>query len=151
MQKKCGKKALSFALCMTLIVAMAFYTTGCNDKNGKTSQAETESGVSAEKETVGEGETKFDFTVVDAEGNETKFEVHTDKEFVGEALSELGLIEGEDSEYGLFVKTVNGITLDFEKDGKYWAFYVNEEYAQSGVDATAIVEGESYSFRTEET
>lgn len=151
MQKRCREKALSLILCMTLIVAMAFYTTGCNGKTEEKTQAVsgTEAEVSADKELLGEGETEFDLTVADEDGNETKFEVHTDKETVGEALQELGMIEGEDGEYGLYVKTVNGITVDYENDGKYWAFYINDEYAQTGVDATAITEGDAYSFRIE--
>ena len=68
---------------------------------------------------------------MDAEGKETVFEVKTDKTTVGEALVEEGLIVGEESEYGLYVKTVNGITVDYGTDGKYWAFYVNDEYATS--------------------
>jgi len=59
---------------------------------------------------------------VDKEGSETQFEIHTEKETVGEALVELGLIAGEESEYGLYVKTVNGITADYDKDGVYWRF-----------------------------
>ena len=98
---------------------------------------------------LGEGSTKFDFTVVDKEGGKTEFEIHTDKKTVGEALVELKLIEGEDSEYGLYVKTVNNITADYDKDGMYWAFYINDEYAMSGVDSTEIKEGESYSFKIE--
>ena len=98
---------------------------------------------------LGEGQTKFTFTVVDKDGNETDFEIHTDKETVGEALLELNLIEGEDSEYGLYVKTVNGITADYDTDGVYWAFYVNGEYATSGVDTTPVTEGDSYSFKVE--
>ena len=35
------------------------------------------------------------------------------------------------------------------KDGKYWAFYVNGEYAVSGVDTTEITEGGLYEFRAE--
>ncbi len=87
--------------------------------------------------------------MVEKEGKETEFEVHTDKETVGEALLELDLIAGEDGEYGLYVTTVNGITVDFDTDGVYWAFYINDEYAQSGVDATPIEEGANYSFRVE--
>ena len=60
------------------------------------------------------------------------------------------MIAGEDSEYGLFVKTVNGLTVDYDADGAYWAFYVNDEYAQTGVDSTAVTEGESYSFKVEQ-
>ena len=93
--------------------------------------------------------TKSGSVTGDKEGNETQFEIHTDKEIVGEALLELELIAGEESEYGLYVKTVNGITADYDKDGVYWAFYVNGEYAQSGVTSTPITEGDSYSFKVE--
>ena len=98
---------------------------------------------------LGEGQTVFTFNVTDADGNETNFEIHTDKETVGDALLELDLIAGEDSEYGLYVKTVNGITADYDKDQTYWAFYVNGEYAQTGVDSTNVTAGDTYSFKVE--
>ena len=47
------------------------------------------------------------------------------------------------------MKTVNGITVDYEEDGAYWAFYIGDEYATTGVDATDIEEGASYSFKIE--
>lgn len=87
--------------------------------------------------------------MVDKEGQETNFEIHTDKEIVGEALLELGLIAGEDGQYGLYVKEVNGITADYDVDQTYWAFYTNGEYAAAGVDTTPIEEGTSYSFKVE--
>ncbi|MCH5250440.1 MAG: DUF4430 domain-containing protein, partial [Lachnospiraceae bacterium] len=144
--------------------AMALGTTGCNGSTGKDTASgagtevdtqadsnltETEGDAQSDKSVLGTGNTVFDFTVTDKEGSETSFEIHTDKETVGEALLELGLIDGEEGEYGLYVKTVNGITVDYDKDGKYWAFYVNGEYASSGVDSTKITEGESYSFKAE--
>jgi hypothetical protein len=75
--------------------------------------------------------------------------VKTDKTTVGAALLEVELIAGEDSQYGLYVKTVNGITLDYDKDGKYWAFYIDGEMAMSGVDSTDIAEGATYEFKAE--
>ncbi|MCM1136337.1 MAG: DUF4430 domain-containing protein [Clostridium sp.] len=111
--------------------------------------AEGESAGSAEKNVLGEGSREFLFTVADMDGNETTFEIHTDKETVGEALQELGLIDGDESQYGLYVKVVNGVTADFDTDGVYWAFYINGEYAASGVDSTPIADGESYSFKIE--
>lgn len=99
--------------------------------------------------TAGEGSTKFLFTVTDPDGNETAFEVHTDKETVGEALSDAGLIEGEEGQYGLYVTSVNGITADYDSDGLYWAFYINGEYAKQGVDSVTITEGDTYSFKAE--
>ena len=115
-------------------------------------QAETnqkEAGEASDGNVLGEGSTKFTFTVVDKEGTETQFEIHTDQETVGGALLELSLIAGDESEYGLYVKTVNGITADYDKDGVYWAFYINGEYAQTGVDVTPVTEGDSYTFKVE--
>lgn len=157
-----SKKHASFILCMVLIVAMALSTTGCNGntetntpsgtettaKTGAETGAESDSAQS-ESTVLGEGSVSFPFTVVEQDGNETHFEIHTDKETVGEALTELELIAGDEGDYGLYVKTVNGITVDYDTDGKYWAFYVNDEYAATGVDSTPIVEGESYSFKVE--
>ena len=68
---------------------------------------------------------------------------------VGAALLKLGVIAGEDSDYGLYVKTVNGETADYDKDGAYWAFYVNGEYAMTGVDYTAPEAGTTYGFHVE--
>ena len=139
---------------------MALFTTGCNDntiekpEEGTTqdtqSTAENESNVLAEESSeLGVGETEFIFTVTDINGKETKFKISTDKKTVGDALIELNLIQGEEGPYGLYVKTVNGATYDYDKDGKYWAFYVNGEYASSGVEITDISEGATYSFKAE--
>ena len=157
MRFKSNRKLISSLLCMMLIVAMAFTTVACKtNDNGANSQSvaeaqTTEAQTTAETENtvLGEGQTKFAFVVADKDGNETNFEIHTDKTVVGEALLEVGLIEGETSEYGLFVKSVNGITADYNVDQTYWAFYVNGEYATAGVDTTTIEEGATYSFRVE--
>lgn len=98
---------------------------------------------------IGGQEKSFDFTVVYQDGEEESFDIVTDKRTVGEALLEEELIDGEEGAYGLYVKTVNGVTLDYNTDGKYWAFYVDGEYAAAGVDATEIEEGCEYSFRAE--
>ncbi|MBP3922956.1 MAG: DUF4430 domain-containing protein [Ruminiclostridium sp.] len=147
--KKIFKRSLSLLLSLALITAIAL-TTGCND-NKETPKTSDTSISESQKEIVvkGEGKTKFSFSVTDKDGNTTDFEINTDKTIVGEALQELQLIEGDESEYGLFVKKVNGITADFDVDKTYWAFYVNGAYASSGVDTTEIKEGESYAFKVE--
>ena len=110
---------------------------------------DTETDAAADAESLGEGAVQFTFTVVDGDGNETSFDIHTDAETVGAALLEQNLIAGEDSEYGLYVKTVNGITADYDTDGTYWAFYVNGEYAMTGVDSTPVENGAVYAFKVE--
>ena len=70
---------------------------------------------------------------------------HTDAEYLGEVLLAEGLVEGDESEYGLMITTVDGEQAVYETDGAYWAFYVGDEYASLGVDQTPIAEGDSFS------
>lgn len=99
---------------------------------------------------LGEGEMQFALTITDGDGAQTHITVNTDAATVGEALETLGLIQGEEGAYGLYVETVNGITADYDADKTYWAFYINGEYAMTGVDATEIVTGDSYELRVEQ-
>lgn len=92
---------------------------------------------------------EFKFIVMDKDGKETPFTISTDKETVGEALLENGLIEGEMGDYGLYVKAVNGQTLDYNTDGMYWAFYENGQYGLTGVDQTKIDPNVTYMFKAE--
>lgn len=139
-----NRKFTSLLLCMMLIVAIAL-TAGCGEKKQESNSAGQE--VSTTR--LGEGKTQFNLTVVDKEGKETAFEIHTDKTTVGDALLELGLIEGEEGAYGLYIKAVNGITADYNVDQTYWAFYINGEYAMTGVDSTNIEANTTYSFKVE--
>ncbi len=98
---------------------------------------------------IGEGETHFDFSVTFSDGSEKHYCVYTDEENVGAALLGVELIAGEDSQYGLYVKTVDGETADYDKDSHYWAFYIDGEYAMTGVDATPVEDGKTYAFKYE--
>lgn len=100
-------------------------------------------------ETVGQGATAFAVEVTDTEGNKTTFTVNTDEKMVGAALQALNLISGEKGDYGLYVKEVTGITTDYEKDGTYWAFYIDGQYALTGVDSTEVKAGAVYGFAVE--
>ena len=137
------KKLLSFFLCMVLIAAMALTATACNDLFKK---EETTTPQNAEQPAQ---KKSFTFIVVDKDGNEASFAISSDKKTVGDALLAEGLITGEAGAYGLYVKTVNGGTYDYDADGCYWAFYVNGEYGMSSVELTEIEDGAVYSFRVE--
>ena len=124
------RKLLALLGSFVLIAALALTFCGCG-RNGKT-------------------ETKaFQVVVTDLNGQETTFHYTSDAQSVGEALLAEGLIQGEQGEYGLYVKTVNGLTLDWEKDGKFWAFYIDGEFAATGVDQTPITDGSTYGFKPE--
>lgn len=132
MNKRNMRSMLAFIGCVVLIAALALSFTGCNAKKTPAADPIT-----------------YSVVMVDLEGNETTKEITTDKKTVGEELLAQGLIAGDNGEYGLFVKTVNGITLDWDKDGKYWAFYIDGEYATTGVDSTNAVNGAVYCFKPE--
>ena len=127
-------------LTMLLIMTMAVSVIAC----GKKEEVSTETTVYEDGAVIGEGSKSFEFTVVNMAGEEATFEVKTDEDTVGAALLENNMIAGEDGDYGLYVKTVNGETVDYDKDGKYWAFYINGEYGMTGVDSTDIADGEHY-------
>ena len=146
------KRIIPYILFVMLIVAMAFAMTGCSTKNGgdnSTPQTQTQTGTETPKTVIGQGEKVFVFTAVDMDGSFRSFEIHTDEETVGQALLENGLISGDEGPYGLYVKTVNGITADYDKDKTYWALYINGEYAMTGVDTTPVEENTEYTMKRE--
>ena len=160
MNKATNFKWLSFILCVALIAAIALTAMGCDQAETPAVPSATNADTAATGDTgdteapdtspltvKGEGSTVFYFNVVDLNGTEARFEIHTDKTVVGDALLELGLIEGEAGPYGLYVKTVNGITADYDVDQTYWAFYIGEEYGMTGVDLTDIQPGATYAFK----
>ena len=156
LKKPRSMKILSCFLLLVLSAAIALTAVGCDDKNdggastAQTTTVATTSGTTADPANIrGEGKTEFTFKVVTAAGETKTFIVRTDKEIVGEALVDAGLISGEEGPYGLYVKTVDGETLDYETHGKYWAFYVDGTYGLTGVDTTKIEAGKEYSFRAE--
>ena len=166
MNRSSMRRLLSVIGVLVLVAAMALSTAGCGSKAEEPKapvntepapQATTEANppeetaaetqaAEAQGNVLGQGSTVFTFVAVDLEGVETVFEIHTDAATLGDVLLEQELIAGDMGEYGLYVKTVNGITLDWEKDGKYWSLLIDGEYAMTGVDATEIAAGTTYTF-----
>jgi len=117
------KKTLSLILALIMVFALA----ACGAKEEPAVEA-----------------VSFKVVVTDLEGGETTFEYTSSAASVGEALVAEGLIAGHETEYGLYIDTVNGITADWDKDQTYWAFYINGEYATTGIDGTEITAGTAY-------
>ena len=91
------------------------------------------------------GAKTFTVTVVHRDETAKTFTYHTDQEYLGKALLDKGLIQGEDGPYGLYVTTVDGETADYDTDGGYWALYQGEEYAMQGIDQTPVADGDAFS------
>ena len=100
--------------------------------------------VSTRPETAG-GAKRFTVAVIHSDGAEKTFTYRTDAEYLGEALLDEGLIQGEVNQFGLYINTVDGEDAIFETDGAYWALYEGEDYAQQGIDETPVLDGCKFS------
>lgn len=135
------KKIINITAALILVFACIFSLSACGntvDATGLWEDAEYLKDME-----FGEGDTTV-VVKVKVEDQSVTFTINTDEETVGAALLEHDLISGDEGDYGLYIKTVNGITADYDKDQSYWAFYVDDEYAMSGVDLTEIDEDAVY-------
>ena len=92
-----------------------------------------------------DGDKTVTVKVVHADQSEKEFTYETDDEYLGELLTEEGLVEGETSEYGMYITKVDGEQAVFETDNAYWALYENGEYASTGADQTVLDNGDEFS------
>ena len=135
------KKLLKQTVCLIMAAAICICLVSCG--NTEENQDVWATATYKENTELGSGKKTF-YTDVVAGEKAVKFTVNTDKETVGEALSEIKLIDGEKGPYGLYVKTVNGILADYDKNGAYWAFTKNGESLMTGVDGEKIEAGTNY-------
>lgn len=145
------KKVMATLLALVMALSLMACGTTASAPQGRDDDGNVDAAVSAVKDgaTLGEGAHSFTLEIVDGEGNTITATIQSDEETVGEALKALDIIQGDDSEFGMYIKTVNGITADYEVDQTYWAFYVDGEYAQVSADMTAITDGSVYRLAVE--
>ncbi len=92
-----------------------------------------------------EGGKNVTIVIVYEDGTEKKLEYATDCEFLSELLLEKELVTGYTSEeYGFTIESVDGIMLDWSKDGAYWALYEGEEYAITSAAGIVLTDGGVY-------
>ena len=128
------KKLTLSLLSLLLILCLA----ACGDKTDPWKDA-----IYTENTTVGSGANTVTLEVA-AEETTVTLTVKTDETMLGAALLAAGIIAGEEGPYGLYIKSVNGMTADYDVDGTYWALYIDGSYALTGVDTTPIEAGKIY-------
>ncbi len=120
-----GKRATVLCLCaavlMTLSCLLLYFSTRPT--------------VNASEKTIG--------ITVSLKGENTELSIHTEREYLGDALRDEELISGNDTVYGMFVTCVNGYTADDSRE-EWWCFTRNNQTLFTGVDSTAIANGEHY-------
>ncbi|MDE6700061.1 MAG: DUF4430 domain-containing protein [Acetatifactor sp.] len=95
------------------------------------------------------GSKSITIEVVNDRQETTAYQLQTEVEFLRQAMEEAeGLsFSGTESEYGMMVDTVNGLTADYNTDGAYWSFYVNGDYCNYGIDSQPVLDGDIFSIR----
>ena len=134
------KKTLSLTVAILILFSICVLAVSC-------ARGDDDKMLYTEDTTLGTGSKTVTLTVEHLDGTKITFTVKTDKTILADALLEHNLIEGETDIYGLYVKKVNGITRDYDKDRTYWALYVNGEYSMEGVSSVEITEGAAYTYK----
>lgn len=92
-----------------------------------------------------EGSKTIVVDVTHKDGQTNSFTIQTDAEYLGDAMKADGLLEGTDGEFGLYVLTVDGETVD-ESNQEWWGYTKSGEMVNYGVDLCPIADGDHYEF-----
>ena len=93
-----------------------------------------------------EGSKAITIEVINKADESKEYEVHTDAEFLRQAMEEAEELQfsGQESEYGMMVEVVNGESAVYDKDGAYWSSYVNGEYCNYGIAQQPVEDGDAF-------
>lgn len=132
-----------------LLCAISVTLTAC----GKTAPAASGSVISSadrwsgavytEDAEIGSGAHTALITVT-IDGKSVTITVKSDKDNLAEMLVDSGLVEGDEGEYGLYIKRVNGVLADYDADGAYWSLMQNGLPTAAGASSITVKDGDAY-------
>lgn len=93
--------------------------------------------------TAAEGAKNITVEVIHKDGSQKSFTYDTDREYLGEVLTEEGLVDGEEGAYGLFITTVDGETAD-DANQEWWCITKDGGQLNTSADQTPLADGEHY-------
>ena len=152
-RKTMNKKLLAILCCLLSILCIFCGCTQENPQNKNMTDTVSDGNVVSDGDTaavfadgdiLGEGAIALTIKVVDADATESTFTVKTDADNLADALLDAKLVEGDDGDYGLYIKLVNGIRADYDLDKAYWSLQQNGELLMTGANDTPIADGEHY-------
>lgn len=83
-------------------------------------------------------------TVEVVTSDDTKtFNYTTDSEYLADVLLDEQLVSGSESEYGLFITTVNGITAN-DANQEWWCITKDGQMLETGASDTPINDGDKF-------
>ena len=92
---------------------------------------------------AGEGLKHITVTVTHGDGGERQFSYDTEAGYLGEVLTEAGLVSGEEGEFGLFITEVDGETADSSRQ-EWWCITLEGAMVNTSADATPLEDGAQY-------
>ena len=87
------------------------------------------------------GDKTITVEVVHADESSREFTYQTSEEFLGPVLIQEGLVQGEESTYGLFITTVDGETAE---GNQWWCITQDGQMVETGADTTPIADGDHF-------
>lgn len=90
-----------------------------------------------------EGEKGITVQVVHGDGSTRDFPVKTTEEYLGFALVSEGIVEDNQSAYGLYILTADGETADESKQ-EWWKITKGGEQLNTGADSTPVADGDVF-------
>lgn len=91
-----------------------------------------------------EGAKSIEVVVVHKDGTEKSFPVKTEAEFLAEVLVSEGIVEDNQTEYGLYILVADGEYADYEADGGWWSVYEGDTQSAFGASELPIRDGGLY-------
>lgn len=126
------------------ILAVVLCFASCGKTDEPTDPASPEASTAAE--VTDEAKTaQLTVIIKDKEGKSIEIRLETKKATLAEALLEKGLVSGDNTETGLYIKTVNGIRADYNEDKAYWAILDRDGNMTSvGASSITVSDGDVY-------
>lgn len=95
------------------------------------------------KGAVSQGAKSITVDVIHGDGSLKTFSYDTDREYLGEVLTDEQLADGETGAYGMFITTVDGETADAANQ-EWWCITKDGASLNTGADQTPIADGDKY-------
>ncbi|MEG2660088.1 MAG: DUF4430 domain-containing protein [Oscillospiraceae bacterium] len=81
--------------------------------------------------------------VMFADKSTKDFDIKTNAEFLGDALLDEKIVEGDMGQYGLFITKVDGVAANAAKN-EWWCITKAGEQVNTGADTTPIADGDTF-------
>ena len=140
------KKTIRSILSVTLVLLMLFSIcslAAC--KEPTPTDVLWEEATYTKDTTLGSGSKSITVQVTAGDKSIT-FTLKTDKETLEDVMKESSLVEGDEGQYGLYIKKVNGILADYDVDASYWGINADGEPIATGASGVIVQEGVVYEF-----